>query len=139
MLQPDRSCSNQRFSCGWSRHELDVPRLRRWDIRAVPPAATQGLEECGGVGIAGSLSLHQGDQCYLVSVLDTQQPEKADRAELQLTARDLQTLEGGALCRICRLQGVGIRLQGVQRIGDILEGGDDLAAIQAISQTVFCA
>ena len=91
------------------------------------------------VGIAGSLRLHQGDQCYLVSVLDTQQPEKADRAELQLTARDLQTLEGGALCRICRLQGVGIRLQGVQRIGDILEGGDDLAAIQAISQTVFCA
>ena len=119
---------------------MRVDRFRSGEILALKPVVREMQIDPGGLDRrVPSLRLHQGDQCYLVSVLDTQQPEIADRAELQLAARDLQTLEGGALCRICRLQGVGIRLQGVQRIGDILEGGDDLAAIQAISQTVFCA
>src|SRR5260370_40467067 len=60
-----------------SRHELDIPRLRRRCILADPPAATQCLEQRGGVGITGGLGLDGGEQRRLIGVLGGRQPEIA--------------------------------------------------------------
>src|SRR5260370_3331250 len=103
-----------------SRHELDIPRLRRWGTLAVPPAATQCLEQRGGVGITGGLGLDEGEQRRLIGVLGGEQPEIADGAELQLAPGDLEALEGSAFRSDRRFQGVGMPLHRVQRVGDIL-------------------
>lgn len=46
-------------------------------VRTVPPAAAQGLKECGGVLGTSGLSLHQVDQSLLVVLLGTQQGQKS--------------------------------------------------------------
>src|SRR6266849_288581 len=113
-----------------SRDQLDVPLFRRGDVLAVPPAAAERLKQRRGVGKTIGLRLHESDQSRLVSVLCGKQSQIIDGTELQLSARDSKALEGGALGRISRLQSVGIGLNRLQRIGDVLKRGDDRTAIR---------
>src|ERR1700751_6481938 len=112
-----------------SRDKLDVPIFRRKRVLAVPPPAAQSLEQCRSVGVARSLRLDERKQCRVIGVLGSEQSEIADGAELQLAALNLEALEGGALCCDRRLQGLGIGLHSVQRVGDVLQGSNNRAAI----------
>src|SRR5260370_35396291 len=112
-----------------SRGQLDVPLFRRGAVLAVPPAAAERLKQRRGVRKAIGLRLHESDQSRLVSVLCGKQSQIIDGTELQLSARNSKALEGGALGRISRFQSLGIELNRMQRVGDVLEGGDDRAAI----------
>src|SRR6266851_3822871 len=107
-----------------SRDQLDVPLFRRGDVLAVPPAAAERLRQRRGVRKTIGLRLHESDQSRLVSVLCGKQSQIIDGTELQLSARNSKALEGGALGRISRLQSVGVGLNRMQRIGDVLKGGD---------------
>ena len=99
------------------------------DIGAVPPAAAERLEQGGGVGEAVGLGLHERDARGLLGLLGIEQRDEADGAELQLALGDGEALRRGVLGGDGGFQGIGVGLQRAQRIGDVLEGGDDGAAI----------
>src|SRR6516225_10392572 len=100
----------------WSRHELDIPSLRRSGVLAVPPSAAQRLEQGRGIDKAPGLRLDERKQRRVISVLGGEQSQITDGAELQLPARNLEALERGALGCDRRSQGFGIGLHRVQRV-----------------------
>jgi hypothetical protein len=104
-------------------------RLRRDDIRAIPPTAAERLEQRRCIGIAVGPRLHQIDDCLLIGLLSIEQRQVADGAELELAAYDLKALRGLVLGGRLRCYRLGIVLERAQRVGHVLEGGDDHAAI----------
>lgn len=57
------------------------------DVRTIPPATVERLEQRRSVGVTRGLRLEEGDPRLLLSGLCDQQREVADRAEVVLVAR----------------------------------------------------
>ena len=62
---------------------LCCPLRARHNIRAVPPAATECLKECSGVGVAVSLGLNQTDDRRLVGLFGSEERKIAGWADAQ--------------------------------------------------------
>ena len=75
------------------------------------------------------LSLNQIDASLLIGLLGIQQGEIGDLPEIELSARDIQRGLSGALGSNGGSQGIGVGLDGMQRVSDILKGRNDCAAI----------
>src|SRR6516225_5645262 len=114
-----------------ARHERSAlfSMIVRGEILPMPPAAAQRLKERGRVGIAARLSLYQPDARLLVGLLGAEQREVARIAGLPLTPGEVQRrfggIGGGGGC----LQLFGVRGERGERIGDILAGCQNGAAI----------
>src|ERR1700677_378794 len=61
--------------------------LVRYQIRAVPPPASQGLKQSRGIGIAAGLCLHQIDLALLIGLLGAQQRQIPGVAGVPLPLR----------------------------------------------------
>src|SRR6476661_4595711 len=98
-------------------------------IRAMPPAAAERLEQCRGVGEAIRLGLNQAEPRLLIRLVGVEHREVGRIAVLVLEAGDIEA----GLRRVGglrgRLQRLCILFERDQRVGDILECSQDRAAI----------
>src|SRR5258706_10744651 len=92
---------------------------------ALPPSATQGLEERRGVRVARSLRLNKTDPCLFVLALRVEERELARRAELELLGRHVEAFARRGLGLGLRLERDRVELQGEQHVGDVLERAED--------------
>ena len=95
----------------------------------MPPAAAKRLKQCRRVGVTIGLGLHEADARLLPRSLRVQQREIVDGAELILPSRKIKARECRAFGGGLRDQGIGVRLQRPQCVGDVLARPDDRAAI----------
>src|SRR6266705_4326755 len=88
---------------------------------ALPPAATQRLEERRGVRVARRLRLNETDLCLLVLALRVEEREMARRAELELFDRHVEAFARRSLGIRLRPERDRVELQSKQHVGDVLE------------------
>src|SRR5579863_7225223 len=88
-------------------------------IRAAPPAAAQRLEQGGGVGEAVGLSLHEADLGCLVGLFGVEQRRITSIAVGQLALGARERGLGGGGGGGGGLQGLGVRFERRQAVGDI--------------------
>src|SRR5580658_3134343 len=118
---------------------LQVARSALGHIGAVPPSAAQSLKQRGCVGVTIRLGLHKVNEGLLIGLFRAQEREVVRVAGFKLFLRQVE----GDACGIfggCRgLQGVGVLLERIKGIRDILERGEDSAAILFIGLGVSCS
>src|SRR5690348_4941214 len=98
-------------------------------IPAMPPAASERLEQRGGVGVTVGLRRNQRDARLLVILFGSQQREIAGVTVARLLLRELQRGLGRAFGIRRSVQRVGVLLQRVERVGHVLEGGQHRALV----------
>src|SRR5579872_581981 len=126
--RPTASAASAAAGTARGARRLFSMSLRRERL-SMPPAAAERLKERGGVGVAAGLSLHQVDARLLIGLLGAEEREVRCVAVLPLTLREVE-------CGLGRIGGGGggLQLFGIlgerrQRIGHVLTGGEDRAAI----------
>ena len=87
----------------------------------MPPAAAKRLKQRRRVGVTIGLGLHEADARLLPRSLRVQQREIVDGAELILPSRKIKARECRAFGGGLRDQGIGVRLQRTQCVGDVLD------------------
>src|SRR5581483_7940351 len=98
-------------------------------VRTVPPSAAQGLKERGRVSITVRLGLDKIQPGLLVGLLGAEQRNIAAVTRLKLFLSQLQGDLGG-ISRLGRGgQPVGVLLERVQGVGDVLKRGQNGAAV----------
>src|SRR5690348_1300837 len=98
-------------------------------IRTVPPAAAQRLEQRSRVGVAFGLSLHQRDARLLVVRFRGEQRKIAGVTVARLLLREVERGPGGVFRGSGGVERIGILLQGRERVGDVLEGSQHRALV----------
>ena len=99
------------------------------DIGPVPPTTAQRLEQGDAVGEAGRLSADQGKPRALVGLLGRQYIEIGAATGLILRTRHREACSGSFLRLQIGGQRFGVALHGYQRVGHILKGAVDRAAV----------
>ena len=101
----------------------------------IPPVAAQRHEQADDIAEASALGLHPGDRRQKPGLLCVEHRQHIDRAAFlheELLLHDLEVLFS-ALLDVCGgFHRLVIRLQGAQRVGDVLERGDDRLSIQRL-------
>ncbi len=97
-------------------------------VDTVPPAAAEGLEQRGGVAEALGLRLHPAITACCSSA---RKSARRDRSRHRPCTgwRDLHAVLRRLLISELRLQRIGVRLDGAQRVRHIAERGNDRALV----------
>jgi len=104
-------------------------RLTLGHIRSVPPSATKSLKQSSGVCIAIGLRLNEVDHGLLIRLFCAQERQIIGVSGLILFLCQIERHARGILCGCCCLQGIGILLEGIQSVRDVLKCGQYRAAI----------
>ena len=96
---------------------------------AIPPTAAERHEKRRGVGETRRLGLHAQQRGAEVDPLCGKHGDLRDLAILQLHAHDIKAALRGVFALASGFDRPGVHLQGTQRVGDVLKGVDDRAAI----------
>src|SRR5882672_8114023 len=108
---------------------------------ALPPSATQRLEERRGVRVARRLRLNETDPCLFVLALRIEEREIARRAELELLDRHVEAFARRSLGIRLRLERDRVELQSKQHVRDVLERAEHglLVLREGLVVSGFCA
>ena len=96
---------------------------------AVPPTAAKRLKQRRRIGVTIGLGLDQVDPSLLVGLLGAQQHKISRIAALPLFLGQFKRYAGGTRGGGRGLDGLGVLLECIQRVGDILKGRQHRAAI----------
>jgi len=96
---------------------------------AIPPTTPQRLKQGRRVRVSISLRLRETKHCLLIGLLRIQQCEVSHRPKFDVAAHRHQTLLCGLFSAQARTQRLCVELQGSQRIRDVLESGQNGAAV----------
>src|SRR6516165_7900540 len=109
--------------------DTDIYYALLGQILAVPPAAAERLKQGCGIAQARGTRLHDLKGCLQIGLLRSEQNENIGIAGLHLLLREIETHLGGTLEITRRFQCVGIIVNRVQRICDILDRTNHRACI----------
>lgn len=90
-------------------------------IWAIPPSATKCLKQCGGIGVAISLGLNEGNKRLPISLLCTQEREIAHVTDLHLFGSEVERNSGCIACRSRSFQGIIVLIKCMQAVRDIFK------------------
>ena len=95
----------------------------------IPPAAAERLKQRRRIGEPRRAGLHHLNHRLLIGLLGVEQQQDVGVAGFHLLAGEVETHLRSAFEVARGLQRIRVVLQGAQRVGDVLHGGDDGAPV----------
>lgn len=90
-------------------------------VNSIPPPATERLKQRRGIGIADGLDLYQHDLRLVISHFGGKHGQFANVTERELPARNGKRAGSGDRRRAGSTDRIGVRLDGMQRVCNILK------------------